>query len=185
MPLDIGVGIFLAIIGAKVFHVALTWTLVLWSIGFALLPDIDVFPELIVRRGKLGGKEIGWHRELTHFPILYIIPAILVFIFAGPLWGCLFTLGVFLHLLHDSIGMGWGIKWIWPFNKNSYKFFSNKQNGMSQKFLIHWTPEELPNAVREYGDPDWIKHYYFELHPIVVVEIVALLISLTVLYWSL
>jgi hypothetical protein len=182
MPLDVSIGIILAIIGAKIFHIALTWGLVLWAIGFALLPDIDVFPELIARRGRLGGKEISWHRELAHFPVVYIAPAILVFILAGPLWGFLFTLGVLLHLLHDSIGMGWGIKWAWPFNKNSYKFFSNKQNDMARNFLVHWTPAELPDVVREYGDPEWLKHYYFELHPIVIVELLIFALAL-VLWW--
>lgn len=182
MPLDIGIGIVLAITAAKIFHVALAWPLILWGIVFALVPDIDVIPELVARRGKLGGKEISWHRELTHFPIVYIVPAILVFIFAGPLWGYLFTLGAFLHLLHDSIGMGWGIQWLWPFNKNSYKFFSDETNEMSWRFLIRWTPEELPVAVSAYGKPDWIRRYYFQLHPIAIVEIAGFLLSLVALY---
>ncbi len=182
MPLDIGVGILLALTGAKIFHAPLTWPLIVAGIIFALLPDFDVIPEMIVRKGKLGGKEISWHRELFHFPLTYILPAILVFIFAGSFWGYLFTLGVFLHLLHDSVGMGWGIKWLWPFNKNSYKFFSNKENGMVTSFLIHWTPEELPIAVREHGDPDWIKHYYFQLNPIVVIEFLVFLLALVAIY---
>jgi hypothetical protein len=182
MPLDIGVGILLAMAGANIFNVALSWPMVAWGIMFALLPDVDVIPELIARRGKLGGKEISWHRELAHFPIIYIVPAVLVFVFAGRLYGFLFALGVFLHLLHDSIGMGWGIEWAWPFNKNSYKFFSDERNEMSWRVLIHWTPEELPVAVRTYGKPDWIKRYYFQLHPIVIVEIIVFVLALVALY---
>ena len=182
MPLDIGVGIMLAMASARAFHVTLSWHVVIWGILFALLPDLDVIPEMIVRRGKLGGKEISWHRELLHFPLTYVIPATLVCVLAGPLYGFLFAAGVLAHLVHDSVGIGWGIKWAWPFNKNSYKFFSNRQNGMSWQLLTHWTPEELPAAVREYGDPDWIKHYYFEFHPIVITEIAIFILALALWY---
>jgi len=181
MPLDVGVGILLAISCRALFNVPLTASLVLWSIGFALLPDIDVFPELIQRKGKLGGKEIGLHRELAHFPLTYLIPAVIIFYFVGPPWGYLFLCGVLLHLLHDSVGMGWGIKWLWPFSQNSYKFFADRENNMAWQPLIVWKPEALGAAVREYGKPDWFRRYYLELHPIVLIEIGVLLFAIGML----
>ena len=71
MFLDIGIGILLSIWTSCFFHSDLTFTLVFAGIAFALLPDIDFFIEFF-KHGSVGGKVIREHRELTHFPIIYI-----------------------------------------------------------------------------------------------------------------
>jgi len=86
-----------------------------------------------------------------------------------------------LHFAHDSVGIGWGIQWLYPFSKKFYKFFSDETNELSTRFMISRTPEEQQIAVKKYGRDDWIKYYYFRPTPISVVEYSAFIISIIVL----
>lgn len=90
MLLDIGVGIFLAMGLSSLFGIEITSRLVLAGVLFALLPDADVFVELWQRRGKLGGKIQGFHRTITHYPLLYVLAAFAVFITRGGFWALFF-----------------------------------------------------------------------------------------------
>jgi len=182
MFLDIGIGILLSIWTSWFFHTDLTFTLVLAGIAFALLPDIDFFVELI-RHGSVGGKVIREHRELTHFPIIYIPIAIFVFAIFGAMWTLFFILALFAHFLHDSIGLGWGIKWFWPFSRKAYKFFSEENGKFSfHRLIVSWNSEELTKVVAGYGDPNWIRNIYFRLTPVAVIEFSFFIISLIILY---
>ena len=181
MFLDIGIGILLSIWTSWFFHADLTFALVLAGVIFALLPDIDFFVELI-KHGSVGGKIIREHRELTHFPIIYIPIAILIFILYGVMWVMLFSLALFAHFLHDSVGIGWGIRWFWPFSKKAYKLFSEKDGRFSSRLIISWSPLELIKVVADHGDPNWIRNIYFRLTPISVIEFSFLIISLIILY---
>lgn len=169
MFLDIGVGILLAVGLSKVFGVALSYPLVFAGAGFSLLPDLDILVEL-AKRGRIGGRVQGHHRELTHFPLTYLPVWFLVWRFFGPVWGSLFGLAVAAHFLHDSAGMGWGLKWLWPFSRRAYKFFSNKDGSFSGRFLVSWSPAELKTVIHNHGDDHWLKNFYFKLHPIAVFE---------------
>ena len=51
-------------------------------------------------------------------------------------WAMFFGLAVFLHFVHDSVGIGWGIKWLWPFSRKAYKCFSEKDGAFSRRLLI-------------------------------------------------
>ena len=119
-------GLLLAITAAKIFHVALAWPLILWGIVFALVPDIDVIPDLSPAAGKLAARKSAGTAS-SRIPDCLHRPPFSFLFSPGPLWGYLFTLGAFLHLLHDSIGMGWGIQWLWPFNKTSTNSFRTKR----------------------------------------------------------
>ncbi|MEK9174717.1 MAG: metal-dependent hydrolase [Patescibacteria group bacterium] len=181
MFLDIGAGILIAILSSRIFGVDLSHLTVLVGVGFSLLPDLDVFVEL-AKRGRIGGRVQGHHRELTHFPLTFVPLAILILIYFGELWTTLFSLAVLVHFLHDSIGMGWGIMWLWPFSNKSYKFFSNKEGGFSKRFLVSWTPAELKTVIHNHGDDHWFKNYYLKLHPIAVFEFLVFIFSLAILY---
>ncbi len=184
MFLDIGIGILSSIWTSWFFHADLTFALILAGIAFALLPDIDFFIELI-KHGSVGGKIIREHRELTHFPIIYIPIAILIFVIYGTMWATLFGLALVAHFLHDSVGIGWGIKWFWPFSRGSYKLFSEKDGRFSSRLIISWGPEELIKVVADYGDPNWIRNIYLRFHPVAVIEFSFFVISLIILYFYL
>ena len=181
MFLDIGIGILLSVWTSWFFRVDLTLTLILAGIAFALLPDIDFFVEFI-KHGSVGGKVIREHRELIHFPIIYIPIVILIFVTYGAMWTALFGLCLLAHFIHDSIGIGWGIKWFWPFSRKTYKFFSEKDGKFSHRLVVSWSPEELTKVVSEYGDPNWIRNIYLRLTPVSVIEFSFFAISLIVLY---
>ncbi len=181
MFLDIGIGILLSIWTSWFFRENLTFPLVLAGIAFALLPDIDFFVELI-KHGSVGGKIIREHRELIHFPIIYIPVAILIYAMFGVMWAVLFSLAIFVHFLHDSIGIGWGIKWFWPFSKRSYKLFSEKNGKFSYQLVVSWNPEELAEVAANYGDPDWIRNFYLRFHPVAIAEFSFFIISLIIFY---
>ena len=181
MFLDIGIGILLSIWTSRFFHVDLTFTLVLTGIAFALLPDIDFFVEFI-KHGSVGGKVIREHRELIHFPVIYIPVAILIYAAFGTMWVALFSLAILAHFLHDSIGIGWGIKWFWPFSRRSYKLFSEKNGKFSRRLVISWNPEELTEVVADYGDSNWIRNIYLRPTPVVIIEFSFFIISLIILY---
>ena len=181
MFLDIGVGILLSVILSDFFGVDLSSQFILTGVGFSLLPDLDIFVEL-AKRGRVGGRVQGHHRELTHFPLTYLPVWFLVYSFLGPMYGWLFGLAVVVHFLHDSVGMGWGIKWLWPFSRRAYKFFSNKDGSFSGRFLVSWSPAELKTVIHNHGDDHWLKNFYFKLHPIAVFEFLIFIIALIVLY---
>jgi len=180
MFLDIGIGILLSIWTSWFFHVDLMFTLILMGIIFALLPDIDFFIELI-KHDSVGGKVIREHRELTHFPIIYIPVAILVYPIFGAMWVALFSLAILAHFLHDSVGIGWGIKWFWPLSKKAYKFFSEKDGKFSRRLVVSWRPEELTKVAADYGDPNWIRNIYLQFTPIAIIEFSFFAISLLIL----
>lgn len=116
MFLDIGIGILLSIWTSGFFRANLTSALLCWGIIFVLVPDLDFVVELI-RHGRVGGKVIGEHRELGHFPFLYVPVILIVFAIFGAQYGVLLSFGLLAHFLHDSVGIGWGIQWFWPVSK--------------------------------------------------------------------
>ncbi len=158
---DIGIGILLAILTASVFHTVLSATLVLLCVIFTLLPDIDlILPKFLV----------GTHRSWTHYPALYIIGSILVYVFFGNIWVFAFAIGILYHLIHDTLFLGWGIKWFWPFSLRSYKFFPDKAGKITSRFILSWLPAEEEEIKREYDTPHWIKVFYFRPNIISISE---------------
>lgn len=184
MLLDIGVGILLTIWTSWFFQVDLTFFLIFFGILFSLLPDADFFVEFI-KHGSVGGKVIREHRELAHFPLFYVPVVFVIFFLFGGIWSVFLGLGLLAHFLHDSVGIGWGIKWLWPFSKRAYKLFAGKNGRVSSKLLVSWDSEELTKVAAEHGDPDWIRNIYLRPHPINVIEFLFFIGSLVGLYFYL
>ena len=67
----LGLALITSVIFSKLFHVQLTPTFILLNVVFNYFPDSDIPIELI-QRGRLGGREHGFHREITHTPLIYI-----------------------------------------------------------------------------------------------------------------
>lgn len=173
MPLDIGVGILLALGAAEVFGVEATPWLVVLGIAAMLLPDIDLLTL------PLLGK---WHhRTHTHFPILYVPLAILAFVFLDPLYATILTVGVYAHLVHDTFGIGWGIAWFWPFSQRKYLLFPEKGRQLPFGMLASWTPEEEEQLKEAPRNARWLQLYYFRPNIVAYIEYGALLVGLAAL----
>jgi membrane-bound metal-dependent hydrolase YbcI (DUF457 family) len=179
MPFDIGVGIFLAIYISHLFNEPLTLTLILLGIGAALLPDVDIMTMLWGR----------WrHREITHYPVVYIPIVALVYLVFGAPYGTLLVLGVLIHLLHDTVGIGWGISWLWPLTNRRFLFLPAAGRMKVFGLFMSWLPkdqqkiDEEMNARNANLKEDWITHYYLRPSLLGAIEYGMLVLSLLVLY---
>ncbi len=182
MFLDIGVGILLSIFVSQWFNLPLSNLFLLFGIICALLPDADFLYHLF-KRGTKDNKDHE-HRDILHYPILFIIVGLIIYYFS-PLYGLVFISGTLLHLLHDSIGIGWGIQWLWPVNKNYFTFLYRYQpkhkDSFPKKLLYTHKPHEIAELSRKYGDENWIKNIYFKLHPYSLIEFAVFVLAISML----
>lgn len=179
MILDIAFGIFGAIIFSNIMKTELSLFLVLFGIISTLLVDINLFP--FIKSFKLN-KYHHKHREFLHYPLLFLpIGFFGILISLNLPLAIFFTISVLFHFIHDSIGIGWGIQWLYPFSKKYYKFFSDEKNELSTRFMIIRTPEEQKAAVEKYGRNDWLKHYYLRPTIISITEYTAFVIAIMAL----
>lgn len=185
MFLDIGVGILLAIFVSKLFSLPLTASFLIGGIVFSLLVDIDY----IFHPGrKETPKSFHKHRNLFHFPLLYIPLGMLIILFFNLPWAILFGLCSLAHFLHDSIGIGWGIQWLYPFSKNHYAFFYEYQppyrkEKLPKKIIYVWKHKDIDKIEEKYGDKDWIRDIYLHCHPYAIVEFLVFILALIILYF--
>ena len=184
MFLDAGIGILMAILISATFQVKLTVFLIVIGILFALGPDLDF---LLLYLQKHNHRDDYKHRDIIHFPLLYLpIGTILIFLLFGKIWASLFFIASFLHFIHDSISIGWGIKWLFPFSRKNIAFFHLYSRKLKYGLIkpIHiFNEKELPLVVAEHGDADWVKNIYYKWHPIAIIEFLVFVISLIVLYF--
>ncbi len=184
MFLDIGVGILLSIITSKLFGLPLTVAFVVAGIIFALLMDIDYILHLFT-----GGssKNAHRHRDLLHYPLIYIPLGTLVISLFSNSYASLFALCSFAHFLHDSIGIGWGVQWLYPFKKDHYSFLyiyrPPHQERLPQKNIYVWKHEDIDMLSKKYGDPNWVKNIYWRWHPYAIIELLTFILALVVLYF--
>ncbi len=186
MFLDIGVGILVALFVGKVFALPVSAALVLVGILFSLLVDAD----FIIH--KLNPHIIGkdhQHRDLFHYPLLYIsIGAVLLSVIASPAIVLIFVLSSFLHFVHDSIGIGWGVQWLYPFDTRHFSFlyiYQPRHKEPHPKQLVYiWKHEEINEINHKFGDPEWVKNVYFKLHPYALVEFLVFVVALIALLSS-
>jgi hypothetical protein len=127
------------------------------------------------------------HRDALHYPVILITLAVAV-AYLLPYWGTIFLIVVILHLINDLYGTGWGIKLFWPLSKRNYKVLGRRVNRLKYlleqdgdwdkqtheerrlKWLVSWSPEELPKYMTRWGIDNWIPKYYFHFNSISLVE---------------
>ncbi len=163
MFLDIAIGIGGALLFAFFTEHELTTLLLLVSICLALLPDLDFVWHLF--RGKAIDKHAHEHRNLLHYPLL-LLP--FVFCCAFPFgfeYALLATVLTGGHFVHDSIGIGWGVQWLYPFDKRYFKFFEDGKN------LCGRSPEQVAFAAERHGDDDWLKNIYLRPNRTLLLEL--------------
>jgi hypothetical protein len=161
MLIDLAAGTLLSLLVAYIFDVDITLLWVLFGALGAVLPDIDFFVEYL-RRGTVGGKKLGAHRVLTHLPLLFLLPTIILLFWLGPAWAVLFGAGILWHFGHDAHAMGYGYRLFWPFSQKFYKFFSDKEGNYCynrEHVLVSWTKEEVEALHQKYGNDSWIEDH--------------------------
>jgi hypothetical protein len=182
MHADIGIGIILSIILTNLFGVELNAYYVIGGILFALLPDIDMVIFVVPGLKKV----FKGHRELTHVPLVYLPIVVIVLFIAGSLWAGLFMCGIVLHLLHDTLWLGRGIKWLWPFSDRSFKSFPDKGEHITRVPWISWKTEQEEfdwrwsegHGTRKH----WIPLFYFRPTVVSISEAAIFILSLIILY---
>ncbi len=176
MPLDIGIGLLLGIWLNSVSDIGYTASLFVGVVAL-LLPDIDFVWQLVAKR-KLPNTS---HRDMLHLPLLFIPLVSLFGFFVSPYIAAALALGALLHFAHDSVGIGFGVKWLFPFRENSYAVYHvhlPANQDMPRKRLYSWTDKERLATAQKCADPQWIRHIYFGLHPYGIAEYSVLLVGI-------
>ncbi len=180
MLLDIGVGILASIFLSRFIGITLTPLFLGAGIVFALLPDADSL-FAIKKTATAKGHE---HRSVLHSPLLFIPIGTVILLFFNYQLAALFAITTFLHFLHDSIGIGWGVRWLYPFSRNHYSFFYQydiTKNHLPQKMIYAWSPAEVDRLSDQYGDEFWVKNIYLKFHPYAIAELLVFILALIVL----
>ena len=88
------------------------------------------------------------------------------------------------HFIHDSVGIGWGVQWLYPFKKDHYSFFYqyDTYSKIPKKLIYVWKDGEIERLEREYGNPNWFHDIYLRGHPYGLVEYAVFLAALVALY---
>lgn len=181
MPLDIGIGLILGTSLFSVVDMGYVQCLVL-GVTAMLLPDID-FIIAFIRKRTIPHSD---HRDLLHAPLLFIpVAGVLGSLICWQV-GVLFMIGALLHFIHDSIGIGWGVRWLYPLTPISYlllyKAGTPTNKDMPNKLFYAWSPTERDELMQMYGDPHWIRNIYFRLHPYSLVEYAVAVIGVALVF---
>jgi membrane-bound metal-dependent hydrolase YbcI (DUF457 family) len=184
MPFDIGIGLILGIVASSDLGISSIEGALL-GVFVLLLPDLDF---LLYRLRRHSPVEDYKHRDILHKPIPYLIVIGLFCAIVVPSALPLVLVASLAHFIHDSVGIGWGVPWLWPFSKDHFGFAYHiadptRPNGSQFRGYFRWRERQLGRQARIEGDPDWIRHIYLRPHPYAVVEyaVLALGIAITLL----
>ncbi|MFT5832096.1 MAG: hypothetical protein ACI9SY_000478 [Candidatus Paceibacteria bacterium] len=196
-------GIFAVLIASWWFGIDPLWWHFLVGLVLSHAPDIDAIPELL-KRGKVAAsvEHPHDHRDALHYPVVLISLAALI-AYLVPYWGMVFLIAMVLHLTNDLYGTGWGIKLFWPLSKRNYKVLGRRVNRLKYlleqdgdwdkqtseerrlKWLVSWSPEELPQYMTRWGIDNWIPKYYFHFNSISLVEYGLFIIAVVLMLLAL
>ncbi len=179
MPFDVGIGLLLGVLLSNNSELVYPICLVI-GIFAVLQPDIDFIYKLV----KTGKTPTSEHRDGLHYPLIVLPVLGVVGLMFSPEVAAILVLGAFIHFLHDSVGIGWGIKWLYPFRKNSYLFLfqikTPTNSKMPKKRFYSWNDSERAEMIKTYGYSDWIKYVYFKPNPFGIFEYSFLVIGIVV-----
>ncbi len=184
MLLDIAIGIVVSLFLSHAFSIPLTPMFLGLGILFSLAPDADVLLNIKNANGAMSHQ----HRDLFHYPLLFVPTGMILLAFWDFHLSLLFGITALLHFMHDSIGIGWGVQWFYPFSRNHYAFlyhYRGPNDTQPKKLFYSWRHEDIPNLAQQYGDEHWFRNIYLRLHPYAIVEALAFVVALILLwrYW--
>lgn len=161
---DAGLGVLSALFVCWLFSISPTIVHVFVGIVFAYIPDIDwIGDKHFWKTGNVAAYAANPydHREGLHKPILWWLVISAWGLALGSIFPFIAFVGVTMHFIHDTVGTGWGMPWLWPLSKRRIKFFANRQNVLSfSSPFVSWSHEELPSFITKYGRGNWRQHYY-------------------------
>ncbi len=119
-------------------------SLLWWGAFWSFAPDLDTFWAFIkVKALYYNQKDNSIHRQfLTHIPLLWLIPALLIhFLAQSQYWrmfGLVMLAGSWSHFLLDSLE--YGVMWLWPFNRHVWAFKNSgiKHQLSGDTFWAYW-----------------------------------------------
>jgi len=143
MKKDLIIGFIVAAVVGLVLNVENKISVVVFGMIASISPDVD-FLVYWIRKKKID-QFAHEHRDLLHYPLWFpTIGGLLFWYIFGWVFGIVWFLVTMGHFIHDTGEGGYGIRWLYPFNK---KYF----------LLKSITKEEQRKLAEEYGNPDWFK----------------------------
>jgi hypothetical protein len=146
MPLDIGAGMLIAIALQQLFHAPHDLWVVGLGVAFALLPDIDMLWYLSKQPAQRGHD----HRTYPHYPLVWAPSIACTYLVFGAFTGTLLLACITMHLLHDTFGLGWGIKWLWPLSQKKFHYAAVARTSNEHWVIAYYLRPSLVGGV-EYG----------------------------------
>ena len=153
-------GLLATIVVCVVFGVKVEWQHAVLAVVLSNIVDFDAVWTYI-RNDSIAAHagNLADHRDIAHYPIIVVPCFILTASVFGFFWATVVAANLVTHFVIDSVGVGWGIKWLWPFSKKNYKFLCERDNRSSTRILVSWSPAELRYAIAHYGNIDWLAEY--------------------------
>ncbi|MFA6082411.1 MAG: metal-dependent hydrolase [Patescibacteria group bacterium] len=165
---DFGVGLWLTYLLAKGLDVHVSYWCYLAGMAFSVLPDADIVVGALLKR---MGVKIKHHRDLFHFPILFVPVVVAVTVLIAQwlhgnqlFWGLLAFTCLIMHFVHDSTGEanGCGLTWLGPFSPTFYRLFGTA-NG--RRYLVRAIPGDVVLGYYSKTVDEWLIEYYVRLTP--------------------
>ena len=178
MFLDIAVAIVVVKLVSFSLHQELSVILLMFAICSSLFPDIDIISPATLK--YIIKKQVVNHRTFLHYPALYILPSLLLLTISGKL-AFIFSICIFLHFVHDTFFLGWGVLWLWPFSSTRFKCFPDRDGKIVNLPLVTWKENEEKEIIKRYHNPDWVQDFYFKPNIVAYIEYGALFLALMVL----
>ncbi len=161
MFMDIAIGLFSDYLLRKSTGHSPSWMVLRTNLSYlrgpllALFPDLDAIAQYVSKKNMTAE-----HRSHLHTPLVAIGGWLVFFAFLSLFWAparwwaLLSTLCLVGHFLHDSIGSGGGVRWLWPFSNEYYQLFSIKE----RKVFSVWNP----NGWEYYTLQDWLEGLFLK-----------------------
>lgn len=131
-----------------------------------ILPDLDLLPAVLQAGSAVIGDQAGAHRA-TVLHTLVFAGAVGLLPFTLPLrhrvvWAAAGWIGVTTHLILDSLTIGWGVMWLYPFSSEFYGI-----NVATRWYRAAW------------GD-QWLANYL--AHPLFLTEATIIIVAIAVVW---
>ena len=178
VSMDTAWGLLVTHIASRILGVPLEWWEYAIGLVFAHLPDVDAILEQIIR-----GRITGAHKKdsFSHYPLL-MIPLIGLAVGSfSTFWGPVAAIILILHYVEDTVVLGPGICWLWPFDKRSFWFL--RRRGGKWMVATALTEAELREQ-HELSLEQWLRRNFFVVKPQGVANLLLLASAiLVVLLW--
>lgn len=180
MFFDIGIGLLLSTFVGVTTGSYPSWLWLLIGVTGALWPDADFIVWIL--RGNKVDHLTHQHRDLLHRPLV-LMPLLTTTIWLWLGWqlGLLFGLATLAHFTQDTIGHGWGIRWLWPLDS---RYWCCHLFGDQPAKLYRWTKQEQDEICDRFGNHQWMKQSYGGLSRSMIVELIVMTIgTISVVAW--